>query len=91
LREAYHTRKLYRKQLNKFLITNESEVINMTKTKTRPEKLDVSVKLPKGLYGELLLVSERDNIPLDDLVTEIIEDYFAEEESPESNPEDNPE
>ena len=63
----------------------------MTKTKTRPEKLDVSVKLPKGLYGELLFVSERDNIPLDDLVTEIIEDYFAEEESPESNPEDNPE
>jgi len=63
----------------------------MTKLKAKQEKLDVSVKLPKGLYGELLLVSERDNIPLDDLVTEIIEDYFVEEESPENNPEDNPE
>ncbi|MGC8580005.1 MAG: hypothetical protein ACP5MB_08115 [bacterium] len=52
------------------------------------ELVDIETKLPKGMYGELLMISDRDGVSVDDLLAEIVEDYFEGDE-PEDNPEDN--
>ena len=55
------------------------------------EPMEISVKLPKGLYGTLLQISDRDNVNMDDLLTDIVEDYFESGDEPEVNPNENPE
>ena len=45
--------------------------------------VEVTVKIPKGTYGKLLVTSEDEGIPVDDLVTEAVEDHLEPEENPE--------
>lgn len=51
------------------------------------ELVEVTVKIPKGTYGKLLLTSEDEGVTVDEIVTEAVENELEPEDDPEDNPE----
>ncbi len=50
--------------------------------------VEVTVQIPQGTYGRLLIASEEEDIGVDELITEAVDNYLnTEEESNDDNPE----